>query len=388
MNRSEEAFAIHKAPHIAEAVTRNLARVSPRQIVRRSDGAGVVGQRIAVIGAGHTLDAVAEELASSHTIVVNSAIGACLSRGIRIDAIVCRESIDMSEQIRKLLPGRSYAFLDIGCHPNTVAAAEEVCRGVIWFIPAANHTFDIAAHYGTEPLYGGTSNVTAAVALAEMIGAHTVWLYGCSRAFSADGRAYADGTGWESVRLTEVDPVIGPTGEIDHYVGRIEGTEAKERLHVESGQRPPLKRERVVPVTAVDGSQRWAVEPLEGDREWLETFATRHPALSLGQVNPDVAIAGWGHAPRKEAPARAIDYRAELVRQCDHVDAVSAAILAGEPLGGLDGLLDGSPLVDFAGVGQRILAFQALKGRGPATQVPQILKTWQAAGERVREWMR
>ena len=396
MNRSEEAFAIHKAPHIAESTVRNLARATPETHVSQLwarhafECTDEWWGTVTVIGAGHTMPETFPQsvcdLNDGPTIAVNSAIGALFARNVIPDYVVCRESIDMSSQLRKLPTGRTSAILDIGCHPNTWATAAEVCGQVWWFVPASNHTWDLAAHYGVEPLYGGTSNVTAAVALAQSMLAQRIRLVGCSRAFSEDGRAYAEGTGWESVRLESVDPILGASGEVDHYVGTITGTEAKEALHLASGQRPPLKRERVIPVMAIDGSTRWALETLEGDREWLARFATRRPGLSLYQHAPDVAIQGWGHAPRIEEPVTPVDYRAELVRQCGVVGSVASAIVAGEPVARIAGMIDGAPLVDFAGIGERIMAFQRLKGRGPATQVPELIRVWREAGERVKGW--
>jgi hypothetical protein len=382
VNPADTAFAIHKAPHVARCVAENLKRATPETHVSRWPGVGSIF-RAHIIGAGHTLKPPYVVSRDERTFAVNSSIGACLSMGLVPDFIVCRESIDMSSQIRRLLPGQARAILDIGCHPATWDAALEVCRQVWWFVPAQTQLFGMAARYGVEPLYGGTSNVTASVALAVAMGARSIQLHGCSRAFSASGQAYATGTGWESVRLASV------VEEDGRHVATIEGTEAKAALHAASGQRAPLARENVIPVRAVDGSTRYALEPLETDRAWLETFATRHPHLSLYQHNPDVAIAGWGHKPAIPSMPSPVDYRAEALRQCEHAEAVASAVLSGEPcVAELATLVHGAELPDYAGIGDRIQIMHAMKGHPPASRTKAIMGAWVESAARVREWVR
>lgn len=381
MNPADLSFAIHKAPHVARCVAENIKRATPETHVGRWPGVGSIF-RAHVIGAGHTLKAPHVVARDERTFAVNSAIGACLSMGVVPDFVVCRESIDMSSQLRRLLPGQTRAILDIGCHPATWEAALEVCRQVWWFVPAQTQLFGMAAHYGIAPLYGGTSNVTASVALAESMGARSIQLHGCSRAFSASGQAYATGTGWESVRLARVEEVDG------RHVATIEGTEVKAALHAASGQRPPLKSENVVPVKAIDGSTRYALEPLEADRAWLETFAARHPHLSLYQHNPDIAIAGWGHAPPITIERPPINYRAEVLKQCEHVADVSAAVLSGEPhVAEIASLVGGAELADYHGIGDRIQIMEMLRGKPPPMRTRAVLGAWCEAAERVRGWV-
>jgi hypothetical protein len=399
MTRADEAFAIYKAPHVAEGTIRNLMRADPAKHLGRAaaewegDQEGGCSPRdvaFTIVGAGHTMgDGVNLNLRAGHrqTIVVNSAIGACLLRGLVPMYTLCRESIDMSHQLRALPPKATRAILDIGTHPDVWAAAHEVCRDVTWFISAATQNREIIRHYRKEPVYGGTSNVTAAVAVAEMMGATRIELVGCSRAFSKDGRAYAEGTGWESVRLAGVDAAHREDGSVAEYVGTIEGTECKERLHLASGQRPPLKRERVVPVTDIHGERRWATEPLEGDRAWLENFAARHPHVSFYQHNPDVAIAGWGHKPAIELQPRTVDFATMAKAECDRALAMGKAAAAGEPPWSVEGWAGSTSLVDFAGVGDRLTVLRAMRGRPPTDTIPAVQRAWAGAAERVRGWV-
>lgn len=380
MTRHESAFVLHKAEHVAEALIRNLALV---------DRAGPVREWLCpidamVIGAGHTLPDRIDEDRGTLTIAVNSAIPALLHRGYVPHAVLCRESIDMSEQIRLLPKGECDAILDLAASHQTWLTCLEHCRRVYWFTSASTQTFGLAASQGIEPLYAGTSNVTAAVAVAETLGASRIDLVGCSRAFSKDGRAYAEGSPWASQRLAEVDQVqLEEGGPVDHYVGHIVGLEAKERMHAASGQRAPLRRERVVPVVGMDGERLWSLETLEGDREWLATFATRHPEMSLYQHAPDVAIAGWGHAPAKEPiPTPSHSLRAEI----DLVREIERATLAGERVTQLPGILDGSPLVDFLAAAERLRTMKRLKGRPPQETVPAMLRVATETANRVEGW--
>lgn len=384
VNRSDEAFAVFKAPHIAEAIAKNLPHVTPGSLMPWSGGDGV-----AVIGAGHTLPG---ELATHWrpvVLAVNSALMALASRGITPEAFVCRESIDTSEHIRKASSSwrfKPQAILDIGVHPNVRAMCAELGLHIHWFVPATTQTHWISEALGVEPLYAGNSNVTAAVAIAARSGALSIDLYGCSRAFSAEGRAYASGSDWSTVRLLHVEAATRPDGTIDHYVGHIGGLEGKEAMHAASGQRAPLRVERVVPVTAVDGSRRWALEPLETDRRWLEVFAARHRTQALMQYNPDVAIAGWGHAPRLETDVRHGDPVADIARQANLVQTIGAAVLDGGDVADVPGIMGGSPFVDFAGVGARVRLMHALEGRPGPSKVAPIVRAWMQAADVVRGW--
>lgn len=390
MNRAEKAFALHKAPHIAEAVAKNIRHVTAENVVERAtlDSYYEGSQRpYRVVGAGHTMpqDLGNDWRCENSTLVVNSALRAWHARGGCINHVVCRESLDMSEQLRVLRHYWAGLILDIGTHPSHATVAE--VRELRWLIPATTQFFGIAERLGIEPVYAGQSNVTASVAIAEVMGATEIHLVGCSRAFAADGRAYADGTGWESIRLDAVEEVKGADGEIDHYVGTIVGTEAKERIHAASGQRAPLKRERVIPVTAIDGSTRWSLETLEADREWLENFAARHPHITCVQHDPDVAMAGWGHAPAKVLHARDTDLRAEVLRQCDQVARMAACFEIGGKVWELDDWMQPTDLPNFAGVGDRIRVMEALRGHPLPVGIAGVRRAWAGAGERVRGWV-
>lgn len=383
MNRSDEAFAVFKAPHIAEAIAKNLPHVSQDSLMRWSGH-----DAVAVVGAGHTLPGRFENNGVS-IVAVNSALMALAKRRVTPDAFVCRESIDTSEHIRKASKSWRFepaAILDIGVHPNVRATCAELGLDVSWFVPATTQTHWISEALGVEPLYAGNSNVTAAVAVAERGCAWEISLHGCSRAFSADGRAYASGSDWSTVRLLHVEAATRPDGTVDHYVGHIGGLEGKEAMHAASGQRAPLRVERVVPVTAVDGSRRWALEPLETDRRWLETFAARH-SLSLMQYNPDVAIAGWGHAPRLETDVRHGDPVADIARQAELVQSIGATVLEGGDVADVPGIMGGSPFVDFAGVGARVRLMHALEGRPGPSKVAPIVRAWMQAAETTGEWL-
>lgn len=387
MNRSEQAFAKHKARHIAENIAQNLKRATSRTALTRhgeGDGGGFT-----VIGAGHTLPGRIEVEDYTNVLAVNSAIGACVSRGFEPAYILCRESIDLSHQVR-LLDGMTdrrgtIAIVDIGVHPNTWQVCLDVCGLVLWFIPANTQTFGLAARLGVEPVYGGTSNVTAAVAVAEMMGACSIDLLGCSRAFSADGRAYATGTGWESIRLTGVEKLESSEGPVT--IGTIEGLEAKEAAHAASGQRAPLKRERLVPVTAVDGSTRYALETLEGDREWLANFALRHQEIQLAQLHPDVAIEGW-MGPRVDWSPERVDVLTDLGEQVEHAHSVAKATLEDGLVVDAMRFLEGSDLVDYHTVGARLEAVESMRGRPPPEVIRAILKAWIESADRMKELAR
>jgi len=394
--RRDEAFAIFKAPHIAHHVAVNLEAMMREPRVRRCPP-GMPAHTYLVLGAGWTLP---EHIPTTlTTIAVNSALVPLARRGHVPRYILCRESIDMSGQLRQahelwraMEPaatehlGKLEALLDIGTHPAFAAACRELGIPVRWFVPASLQNFWISELLREEPVYGGTSNVTAAVAVAEMMGAGRVELLGCSRAFGPDGQAYAYGSDWSSVRLAGVEAATHPDGTVDHYVGHIAGLEAKESLHAASGQRPPLRVERVVPLEAVDGSRRWATEPLEDDRRWLAQWAARHPHIICYQHEPDVAISGWGHAEASTSPQDARTLLEEAHAQVDRAEAVARATLDGAAIADVPELLAGSPLPDFAGVGVRMRLLRQMQGRGSRTVGPMSRATLEVCAE-LRGWL-
>lgn len=396
MDRTSQAFALFKAPHIAEAIARNARLMTLDKCATHMRAVDTV----MVIGAGHTLpDDVHATLLHKRevvTIAVNSALMPLASRGFWPDMLLCRESISMAEQIRRAsevwrqMPRSEWpiAVLDVGTHHDTWLACLEVCADVRWFVPASTQTFGLAAHTGIEPLYGGTSNVTAAVALAERWGAERIELLGCTRAFGPDGQAYASGSDWSTVKLERVEAATLPDGTVDHYLGHVSGLEAKDALHLASGQRPPLRVERMVPVVAIDGSRRWAPETLEGDREWLANFAARRPELDLWQHEPDVAIDGWGHAPRRSLQAEPFDAVAELRTQTERTLAMVKAMGDGTPAVDVPGLLEGSAIVDYAAAGDTLTVLRTMRNKGPAVTVPAVCRAWESAAHRVAEWIR
>jgi hypothetical protein len=385
--RRDEAFAIFKAPHIAHHVAVNLEAMMREPRVRRCPP-GMPAHTYLVLGAGWTLpDHIPTTLT---TIAVNSALVPLARRGHVPRYILCRESIDMSGQLRRaaeLWPHRdTTALLDIGVHPAFAATCRELGIPVMWFIPASLQNFWISELLSEEPVYGGTSNVTAAVAIAEMWGCSRVELLGCSRAYSPDGRAYASGSDWQDIRLTGVEAATHPDGTVDHYVGHIAGLEAKESLHAASGQRPPLRVERMIPLEAVDGSRRWAPETLEDDRRWLAQWAARHPHVVCYQSEPDVAIAGWGHAEASTSPQDARTLLEEAHAQVGRAEAVARAVLDGAAIADVPELLAGSPLPDFAGVGARMRLLRQMQGRGSRTVGPMSRATLEACAE-LRGWL-
>jgi len=389
MNRSDRAFAMHKAPHIAEAIAKNMRHLDPARSVVRCAGEYEYEDAV-VIGAGHTMPAEIPDDGRVLSIAVNSALGALAHRGYTPSHLLCRESIDMSDTIlrasKKWTRGVT-AILDVGTHQNTWAACEAVCSRVLWFVPASTQTFWLAAHTGIAPVYGGTSNVTASVEVARIVGARSISLLGCSRAFSATGRAYASGSDWESVRLLDVEQMG------DHLVGTIGGLEEKERLHQLSGQRPPLRRERVVELAGVNGERLMALEPLEGDRSWLVQFAARHGhEIHLRQRDPDVMIDGWSGDPRPATgPAELQRWdggAVEVARQVEHARAMAAAILEGRPVVDVDGLVEGSPLVDYAGIGDRLRVLDALRGKGPVATTSAVYRACLLSADAVEGWAR
>lgn len=393
MNRRDEAFALFKAPHIAEAIARNAPWM------KAADNAVLLEmpREVVVIGAGWTLPDYLSKSDRQCTIAVNSALLPLAHRGFVPDFILCRESIDMSEHIKRAAALTwsqedrerwPIAILDIGTNHQTWQTCRQHCAEVLWFVPASTQTFGLAALYGQEPLYGGTSNVTAAVALAQRWGAERIELLGCSRAFAPDGRAYASGSDWETVRIRGVEARTLPDGTVDHYLGHMSGLESKERLHAASGQRPPLRVERVVPVEAVDGSRRWSLETLEGDREWLQNFATRYPELVLWQHDPDVAIAGWDlRKPAQRVEMVEVDIVAELRAQVQRSRAVASALFNDTPAVDAPGLLDGTPLVDYHAVGETMAVMRALRGKGAQVTVPAVMRAWQEGADRVERWI-
>lgn len=396
MNRRDEAFAIYKAPHIAHHVAVNLEAMQREGRVRRQPW-GMPAHTYLVLGAGWTLP---EHIPSTLiTIAVNSALVPLARRGHVPRYILCRESIDMSGQLRQahelwsaLEPSRTeqlqtmIAVLDIGTHPAFAATCRELGIPVWWFVPASLQNFWISELLGEEPVYGGTSNVTAAVAVADMMGAGRVELLGCSRAFGPDGQAYASGSDWSSVRLEGVEAATYPDGTVDHYLGRISGLEAKEALHAASGQRPPLRVERVLRVACIDGTRRWATEPLEADREWLAQWASRHPHIQCYQHEPDVAVAGWGHAEASSVPQDGPTLLDEARAQAARAEAVARAVLAGDPVAEVPELLTGSPLADFAGVGARMRIMRQMPGRGMRSIGP-VTRSILASCEELRGWL-
>jgi hypothetical protein len=142
----------------------------------------------------------------------------------------------------------------------------------------------------------------------------------------------------------------------------------------------------MIPLEAVDGSRRWAPETLEDDRRWLAQWAARHPHIACYQREPDVAIAGWGHAEASTSPQDARTLLEEAHAQVGRAEAVARAVLDGAAIADVPELLAGSPLPDFAGVGARMRLLRQMQGRGSRTVGPMSRATLEACAE-LRGWL-
>jgi hypothetical protein len=155
-------------------------------------------------------------------LAVNTAAGALARAGVRPDAIVAVESIDVSRQLSDLPWLREVPIL-----------LELTASPALWRLPFAAHVgiaVDTSATHRfaarLDPgmtLAGGFCVANTATAIAHALGCHTIALVGSDLAYAA-GRAYASGTLFEGMRA-EVDA----SGQ-----GRFAGLEAKRLLEAAS----------------------------------------------------------------------------------------------------------------------------------------------------------
>jgi len=266
MDAHERAWLLHKSRPVMEATIANLERARSLPYAL-GPTYGRIGAFV-VVGAGPSLSTTGPYLPELQKLgltiaTVNTALKA-VTKYVEPDVVLAREVVDVSSHIDAPATLR---VLDIGASPKVWAAA--IAAGpCVWFCPGQQQTLELAMSLGVRPLYGGSSALTAMVALCEQWGATEVALVGCDLALSEDGQAYADGSAFSGLRA-----VAGPDGSVV-YEG--EAHEVRRAHHASGGIAPPPDAEQTTEVEGWGGTRARTLPCWSDQIPWLETFASRY----------------------------------------------------------------------------------------------------------------
>jgi hypothetical protein len=363
----DRAFIVHKARQVTRSLVQNLKHRAHRHAYAlgprpagRSGTAVVVGAGPSLARSGEILQTLQREGATILT--VNTALPA-VSQFVRPDVVVAREVVDVSQHLH--YPAGRFV-LDLAAAPSVWDAAGDRA-GVSWFVAGALQNFEIAYHLGVRPLFGGSSAMSACVALASEWGASSIILVGADLAFAPDGTGYAQGSAFAGYRAD----VSGDRARIEG-----EGFEAMHRQAAAGGVVGPPAQQRIRHVTAYGGHGTVAQLLTWADQQdWLETFAARHPEIEcVDATGAGARKHGWCEvtAPKGTGTAMPIPHGISLPRErFDRVladirrqteTAGSMGVTVADPEGcvvAVPGYLNGCDVVESAAAG-RLLEIQAL----------------------------
>lgn len=359
------AFIKHKSRH---AVTYHLVNVQRlhQHPSAMSMGRPLKGRTVIVAGASYALTRNGQHLARAQrrgavVLGTNSSAPVLAHYGVRPDAIVVRESIDNSAEVRA--SDAPLVVLDTCAHPEMWAAAGERAA---WFVAGYPRHLATCQRLGVRPLYGGTAAHTSAVALAIEWGAARVVLVGA-------------GLGMETIggELRPYHPAA-PRGTLRGHVidgedmVQMWGNEANDALTIASGQPPQPSRASIRWLPAADnGGVLPALDTLADEHEWLQTQAGRHGGRVelVNATEGGAGIVGWrqrrlvdvvGTIERAKPPRFPAPYVTEracfealrdLRAECDTLETMTGAMLRkGGPdmdaVPSIDGVHYGAPLVE------------------------------------------
>lgn len=308
MSDADEAFIRYKSAHVVRHALANARRLHELPAALAM-GRPLTGRTVLLVGAAPTPDVDGELLRTAQQrgaviLGVNSSSPVLASFGITPDAIVVRESIDMSADVAA--SPAPLVCLDVCAHPKAWEAAGK--RGA-WFVPGYPHTSTLASLSGVPPLFGGSAALTSAAKLAILWGAARIVLVGVSLAYVKG----EDGA-WLSYHPSS------PRGDsrtrlVDGWL-EAQGNAADDARCQASGQPPPAKRLPCEWVPASDNSGKLpTIATLQDQRRWLEIEAVRHGSrvALCNATEAGAAIVGWRNVSiRDEVRARA-DVHAEPV---------------------------------------------------------------------------
>jgi len=363
---ANDAFVRHKSRHAITWALVNLQRIHERPCATTM-GEPLKGRTAFVVGADYTLTRNGEWLREAQRkggaiIGVNSSDPVMRRLGVRPDAIVVRESIDNSAEVRE--SDAAMVCVDVCAHPEIWTAAGERCA---WFVPGYPRHFHITQRLGIRPTFGGSSAFTTAVHFALTWGAERIVLVGAGLAL----QQASDGT-WRAYHPAA--PRGDCVGMIHGDALHLIGNERNDAVCVRSGQQPQPKVIGFSRVPSQDwGEQLPIIDTLFDQRQWLEIEAGRHgQRVELIQASEGGAgVVGWRTRQledvvrempertdeivfRANYPASVEDVRAlatELRTECDLLERMSLEMLAdGGPsfigITRMERLHFGAPLID------------------------------------------
>lgn len=382
----------HRSVSLVESLLANLHRVA-RHPCATSLGRPLAGNTVYVVGAGPGLNTNGHLLSEAQRrgviMAVNTSAGAVARHGASIDILVSIESVNVANH----LDGARYgsAVLTLDASPHTWERVEAAGVPASWVLSTSPHTQRVCDWLGVAPLDGGGAALTTAVALATEWGADRVVLLGVNLAYG-ESTAYADGSGWDGLNVERSEGGLVVTGRED-----------RDAAHDAAGvPRVPRNRDRIrVPGwrgVDVDTGMEWLDQ-----LRWLETHlpgdaidATEDGAEKQGWVKKGLAAEldtergtphrRWLDAMRQGAGgAEALaSVRAEILAECDRIDAIASAVLGGKVTrGALDALTEGGVLGELMAA-PTIIGGQD-EGLEPPEQIAGTYLAMRSGAARIRE---
>ncbi len=255
----DEAWVRSKSRHAIEYMLGSLERLPDAPCASAPHGLPLKGRVAFVVGAGPSLEKnghlLNEAKKRGAVIAVNASAAACDAFGCMPDVVVCRETLNVSKQLAQ--SSAEVFALDVSTHPDCWGAAG---TGAAWFFSGYPRHFDICEQLAVRPLFGGTSALCSAVALAHRWGAEAVALVGVDLMLGEDGAAYhPDAPRGDCSGRVEGDRIL------------FKGNVADDELHLASGQPIPSKDVEAVQTTRGQMTTRiWHEQA-----EWLFQFTNR-----------------------------------------------------------------------------------------------------------------
>jgi hypothetical protein len=284
IDRMRDATAEHRCALMARNLIANLRHAAGRHV---DDLAINVQHGALVVGAGPISMSRLRNTGARVVYATQSSALALAHVGKRADYIVCIESIDVSEQLRKATDANPSAtvILDLTAHPKCFEAAER--RPVIWSLAWSAYYGAIYDCFDVRPLSGGGAAFTTAVAFA--LRRHLdVHLVGFEGVVDGKGATYAPGSPWSGLRH-ELDEA---TGEV-----RFEGHPERDELHRASGV-PPIPRTRRL-IRSSDG--RWIKPEVMTQCLALSAMREQYPGVRMTTDPVAAAELTWERRSTSEA---------------------------------------------------------------------------------------
>lgn len=370
------AFVRHKSRHAvswALAAFQRLANTPCAMVSSRP----LEGRTAFVVGAGPSLARNGELLREANAlgaavIAVNASDPVLRTMGVVPDAVVARESIDFSADIAE--SQSPLIVLDVCAHPAAWTAAGD---RLAWFIPGYPRHFTVCQRIGVRPLFGGSSALCSAVALATEWGAAQIVLVGTDLALGPDGSAYHSAA-------PRGDCVGRVEGDRIHFAGNVRNDEITRA----SGQVTQPKELLLERVPSHDfGELLPTIDTWTDQRQWLEQHAQRYRSRVqfANATEGGAGVIGWRSTTLESVlvgiPQRdpvqverwcPVDDHMQaqitegLLAECDVLEQVSREVIAERGpdlrmLRGVEGIAYGAPMVETLAAWRTI---DAPKGSG------------------------